>query len=88
MKHVLLPREEIHIRAVCDNQPLRLEAGRNWSKTSRAGVRRLYACYQEMLLTESIDAVFVFSAWENQMRRRTLFAMERKIPVAREVGGA
>ncbi len=87
MKHVLLPREEIHIRAVCDNQPLRLEAGAELVENEQGRRPAAYACYQEMLLTESVDAVFVFSAWENHMPA-TLFAMERKIPVACEVGGA
>ncbi|MDI9469693.1 MAG: Gfo/Idh/MocA family oxidoreductase [Bacillota bacterium] len=87
MEHVLLPREEIFVRAVCDNHPPRLEAGLELVEDRRGYRPEGYASYQEMLLAEKLDAVFVFSAWENHLPA-TLLAMELKVPVACEVGGA
>ncbi|MDI9469692.1 MAG: Gfo/Idh/MocA family oxidoreductase [Bacillota bacterium] len=87
LEHILLPREELHISALCDLLPQRLEAGLDLVEAARGRRPVGYCSYQEMLLTERLDAVLVFSSWENHLPA-TLFAMEQKVAVACEVGGA
>ena len=84
---ILLPRENVRVRAICDDYAPHLERGRALVEAHYGEVPTCYADYEDMIRSESVDCVFVFSAWENHLPA-TLFAMREHIPVAVEVGGA
>lgn len=86
LKHVLLPQKEC-VAAVCDEYEDRAELGADL--VCKGGQKRpkVYTDYRQMLADGEIHVVVIATAWESHVPI-ALAAMQKKIAVAMEVGGA
>lgn len=89
VKDVLLQLvpSEIEIVAVCDSYPDRTMLAADEIEAAVGRRPETFSDYKELCDTARPEALMVFSAWESHFDI-AIFAMEQKIPVAFEVGGA
>ena len=80
-------REDVEIVALCDNYEKRLGEFAAMLEKEDGKKRRLYTDYKECIDKSGRDCVIVSTAWNAHIEIST-YAMERKIAVGCEVGGA
>lgn len=84
MKHVLMNNEDIRVVAVCDLYQDRVERALEHIK-EQGGEAKGFTDYKEAIDQEGLGAVYVFTGWETHAEI-AIYAMEKGIPVASEVG--
>lgn len=87
LKDIMCGREGIHIEAVCDPYPDRVQAAAEAVKERNGNLPVGFADYRELLLQDNIDTVIVTAAWEAHIEV-AIAAMRAGKAVACEVGGA
>ena len=87
LKDVMLPMDDVEIRAVCDSYEDRMEEARKLSE--EAGNPNVFAStdYREILKIEEIDAIVITCAWEFHIDIACEAMLAGKY-VGIEVGGA
>lgn len=80
-------REDVTFVAVCDEYIDRCEYVANEMKEDGFGYPALYTDYKKCIDENKLDAVVVATAWEAHLKV-SMYAMERGVAVACEVGGA
>ena len=87
LKDVMLPMDDVEIRAVCDSYEDRMEEARKLSE--EAGNPNVFAStdYREVLKIEEIDAIVITCAWESHIDIACEAMLSGKY-VGIEVGGA
>lgn len=87
LKDVMLPMDDVEIRAVCDSYEDRMEEARKLSE--EAGNPNVFAStnYREILKIEEIDAIVITCAWESHIDIACEAMLAGKY-VGIEVGGA
>lgn len=87
LKHIVLPRKYVDIVSICDTYEDRVEAAAK-AIVEKGGKEPFGTTnWQELIQRGGIDALFVFTAWENHIPA-AIQSMQAGIPVAVEVGGA
>lgn len=83
---VLLNNDDVNVVAVCDLYEDRVQKTLELIKEKRGTDAKGYSDYKEALNHEGLDAVYVFTGWEYHTEI-AIYAMEKGIAVASEVGG-
>ena len=84
MKNVLMNNEDIRVVAVCDLYQDRVERAMEHIK-EQGGEAKGFTDYKEAINQAGLGAVYVFTGWETHAEI-AIYAMEKGIPVASEVG--
>ena len=87
VKDIMCGREGVHIEAVCDVYPDRVERTIEAVKEANGNMPLGFTDYRELLKLENIDTVVVTAAWEAHIPV-AIAAMRSGKAVASEVGGA
>ena len=87
VKDIMCGREGVHIEAVCDLYPDRVQQTIDAVKEINGNTPLGFTDYKELLKLENIDTVVVTSAWEAHIPV-AIAAMKAGKAVASEVGGA
>ncbi len=87
LNKVILNMNDVNVVAVCDKYEDRASAAADAVETARGKRPFSTVNYKELLEQKGIDAVFVASDWETHIEI-AVDVLEKKIPVALEVGGA
>lgn len=87
VKDIMCGREGVHIEAVCDLYPDRVEKTIETVKEVNGNTPLGFTDYKELLKLEKIDTVVVTAAWEAHIPV-AIAAMQAGKAVASEVGGA
>ena len=87
VKDIMCGREGVHIEAVCDLYPDRVQQTIDSVKEVNGNTPLGFTDYKELLKLENIDTVVVTSAWEAHIPV-AIAAMRAGKAVASEVGGA
>ncbi|MBQ7152891.1 MAG: Gfo/Idh/MocA family oxidoreductase [Clostridia bacterium] len=87
LEWLLLKMDNVRVTAVCDKYQDRMERGVD--SVLRAYGEKPFAStdYREVLDSGKAEAVFILSSWDNHIPA-ALYAMERHVATAIEVGGA
>ena len=83
----LKQRDYVHIVAVCDEYADRCEYVSKELQEDGRPAPRLYSDYRKCIDENDLDAVVVATAWEAHIKV-SIYAMEKGVAVACEVGGA
>lgn len=86
MNGVLLNQPDVEIVAVCDLYQDRAEDARDSVKAKKGNTPLCTTDYKEVFTIEDLDAVLVSTSWEDHVEV-TLYAMQKGVGVAMEVGG-
>ena len=84
---VIAPREEVEVVGVCDRYEDRVQIARDHVVQHQETEPLAATVYRDILALEGIDCVFIATDW-NQHLNVAKAAMQAKIAVACEVGGA
>lgn len=84
MKNVLMNNEDIRVVAVCDLYQDRVDRALEHI-AEKGGEAKGFTDYKEAVNQEGLGAVYVFTGWETHAEI-AIYAMEKGIPVASEVG--
>ncbi len=84
VRKVLLKNGELNITAVCDIHQDRLDRTLDYIQ-GIGGAAKGFTDYKEALNVQGLDAAFIFAGWEAH-GEMAIYAMEKGIPVACEVG--
>ena len=87
LEQVLVNQDDINIVALCDVYGDRVEAAVKSVEERKGNTPFGTTDYKKVFEVENLDAVLVATAWETHMEV-TLYAMEKGVAVAMEVGGA
>lgn len=80
-------RQNVEIVALCDTYTDKCERLAQEMEADGKPYPKIYTEYKECIDKEMLDAIVVSAAWEAHLRI-SIYAMEKGIPVACEVGGA
>lgn len=83
---VLLNQPDVEIVAVCDLYQDRAETARDSVKAKKGNTPFCTTDYKEVFTVKDLDAVLVSTSWEDHVEV-TLYAMQKGVAVAMEVGG-
>lgn len=87
LRDVLLCMDAVEVTYVCDVYPDRAEEGRRTVENKRGYSPKVTEDYREVVSSDEVDTVFIFSAWESHIPI-AIEAMRAGKPVGMEVGGA
>ena len=87
MLNVFLVYPNVDVVSICDVYEDRLEEISKIIVEKRQHEPRKFKQFDEMLLANGVDAIYVASSWEEHINQ-AIKCMEHHIPVAMEVGGA
>ena len=87
LTHILLPRENVEVTAVCDLYPDRMEKAAAAVEEKKGNRPFATANYKEVTCRDDVDAVVISCAWEPHIDI-AIDAMEHGKYTAVEVGGA
>jgi len=87
VKDIMCGREGVHIDAVCDLYPDRVQATADAVKEVNGNLPLIFTDYRELLKLETIDTIVITAAWEAHIPV-AIDAMRAGKAVACEVGGA
>ena len=87
VKDIMCGREGVHIEAVCDPYPDRVQATADAVKEINGNTPLIFTDYKELLKLDTLDAIVITAAWEAHIPV-AIDAMRAGKAVACEVGGA
>ena len=87
VKDIMCGREGVHIEAVCDLYPDRVQATADAVKEINGNTPLIFTDYKELLKLDTLDTIVITAAWEAHIPV-AIDAMRAGKAVACEVGGA
>ena len=87
VKDIMCGREGVHIEAVCDPYPDRVQAPADAVKEINGNTPLIFTDYKELLKLDTLDTIVITAAWEAHIPV-AIDAMRAGKAVACEVGGA
>ena len=87
VKDIMCGREGVHIEAVCDPYPDRVQATADAVKEINGNTPLIFTDYKELLKLDTLDTIVITAAWEAHIPV-AIDAMRAGKAVACEVGGA